>query len=322
MAIMSNSQDSLVTSGIVTNIGVPFDTPPGFTIPLVKLRDGANTTYVQRLDRNGRIVGFDPFNGPIKSIPSPSTYPLSVGDREVYSLLDPGGQPHVGTKRELEVPIRKWLAQIKRPLLRMSFARFVGNNEVAAKAAREAITEKSKELRSEWDAVRWFVAGIVGPDVMSIATELGAKHAIDIDTNSSSVSVDDLGEQGQRISVKLHVKENSAPKLNIAKARQLEQLRKYVAGIMMREVQFEVDSNEPREGRRGGNVYIEPRPKGRHEGTPIEDYVIEDHKGYVLKTFHTQKEAIDWAKKEGHYPLVARVRHENNKTKPNHWRSA
>jgi hypothetical protein len=25
------------------------------------------------------------------------------------------------------------------------------------------------------------------------------------------------------------------------------------------------------------NVYIEPRPKGRQEGTPIEDYVVEDH---------------------------------------------
>jgi len=43
-----------------------------------------------------------------------------------------------------------------------------------------------------------------------------------------------------------------------------------------------------------GNVYIEPRPKGRAEGTPIEDYVVEDHKDHVL----------------------------NNKTKLDHWRSA
>ena len=50
------------------------------------------------------------------------------------------------------------------------------------------------------------------------------------------------------------------------------------------------------------NVYIEPRPKGRHEGTPIEDYVVEDHKDHVLKTFKTQKEAIDWAKKRGPPP--------------------
>ena len=56
-------------------------------------------------------------------------------------------------------------------------------------------------------------------------------------------------------------------------------------------------------GSEHGNVYIEPRPKGRAEGTPIEDYVVEDHKDHVLKTFKTQKEAIDWAKKEGHHPL-------------------
>jgi hypothetical protein len=38
-----------------------------------------------------------------------------------------------------------------------------------------------------------------------------------------------------------------------------------------------------------GNVYIEPRPKRRHEGTAIEDYVIEDHKDHVLKTFKTRR---------------------------------
>jgi uncharacterized protein (DUF4415 family) len=72
----------------------------------------------------------------------------------------------------------------------------------------------------------------------------------------------------------------------------------------------------------GNVVYIEARPKGRLEGTAIEDYVIEDHTDYVLKTFKTQKEAIDWAKKEGHHPLVARVRHINDKKNADHWRAA
>jgi hypothetical protein len=71
-----------------------------------------------------------------------------------------------------------------------------------------------------------------------------------------------------------------------------------------------------------GNVYIEPRPKGRHEGTAIDDYVVEDHKDHVLKTFKTQKEAIDWAKKVGHHPLVARVRHIADKKNVDHWRAA
>ena len=68
------------------------------------------------------------------------------------------------------------------------------------------------------------------------------------------------------------------------------------------------------------NVYIEPRPKGRPEGTEIDDYVVEDHAN-VLGTFKTQREAIDWAKAQGHSPLVARVRHLNDKKKPDHWRS-
>ena len=48
------------------------------------------------------------------------------------------------------------------------------------------------------------------------------------------------------------------------------------------------------------NVYVEPRPKGRPEGTHIDDYVVEDHADHALATFKTQGEAIDWAKKNGH----------------------
>jgi hypothetical protein len=70
------------------------------------------------------------------------------------------------------------------------------------------------------------------------------------------------------------------------------------------------------------NVYIEPRPKGRREGDPIDDYVVEDHADHVLETFKTQHEAIERSRRHGHTPLVARVRHLNDKKKPDHWRSA
>lgn len=70
------------------------------------------------------------------------------------------------------------------------------------------------------------------------------------------------------------------------------------------------------------NVYVEARPKGRPEGSPIVDYVVEDHADNVLGTFKTQREAIDWAKSKGHNPLVARVRPLNDKKKPDHWRAA
>ena len=70
------------------------------------------------------------------------------------------------------------------------------------------------------------------------------------------------------------------------------------------------------------NVYIEPRPKRRPEGSHIDDYVVEDHADHVLVTLKTQREAIDWARKNGHAPHVARVRHLNDKKKADHWRVA
>ena len=68
------------------------------------------------------------------------------------------------------------------------------------------------------------------------------------------------------------------------------------------------------------SVYVEARPKGRPEGSPIEDYVVETDASHVLATFKTQHEAIAWAKNNGHVPHVARVRDLNDKKKPDHWR--
>ena len=66
------------------------------------------------------------------------------------------------------------------------------------------------------------------------------------------------------------------------------------------------------------DVFIEVRPKGRPEGS---DYVVEDH-GQMLAFFKTQQEAIDWAKYNGHAPLVPRIRHLNDRKRPDHSRAA
>ncbi len=55
------------------------------------------------------------------------------------------------------------------------------------------------------------------------------------------------------------------------------------------------------------NVYVEARPKGRPEGSPITDYVVENAADQVLETTKTQEDAIAWAKAHGRHPLVARV---------------
>ncbi len=55
-----------------------------------------------------------------------------------------------------------------------------------------------------------------------------------------------------------------------------------------------------------GNVYIEPRPKGR-EGDAISHYVVEDHADSELHSAPTQQEAIDWARQQGHSPRWSRA---------------
>jgi hypothetical protein len=70
------------------------------------------------------------------------------------------------------------------------------------------------------------------------------------------------------------------------------------------------------------NLYVEALPMGRPDGSPITDYVVEDHAGHPLYTSKTQHESIAWAKEQGHHPLVARVRDLNDKKVPDHWRSA
>jgi hypothetical protein len=71
------------------------------------------------------------------------------------------------------------------------------------------------------------------------------------------------------------------------------------------------------------NVYVEPEPKGRPEGTPITHYVLEYAHGVrvTYNNYGTQAEAVSEAKALGHKPLVARVRH-TDKGNPDHWREA
>jgi len=68
------------------------------------------------------------------------------------------------------------------------------------------------------------------------------------------------------------------------------------------------------------NVFVEPRPEGKPEGSPITDYIVETRADHVLGTFRTQEAATHWARIHGHSPHVARVRHLNDKDKPDHWR--
>jgi hypothetical protein len=54
------------------------------------------------------------------------------------------------------------------------------------------------------------------------------------------------------------------------------------------------------------NVYVEARPKGRPEGSAIEEFVVEDHADHALARFKTQQEAIAWSKQTA-TPLSSRA---------------
>jgi hypothetical protein len=67
------------------------------------------------------------------------------------------------------------------------------------------------------------------------------------------------------------------------------------------------------------NVYTEARPKGRQEGTSIENYVVEEQ-GDRVSRHSRPRQAITWAKSQGYSLHVARVQHLNDKKIPDHGR--
>ena len=70
------------------------------------------------------------------------------------------------------------------------------------------------------------------------------------------------------------------------------------------------------------HVYIEARPKGRREGSPVDDSWSRINADHMLAAFKTQREAIEWARKNNHSSLVAREPHLNEKKVPDHWGAA
>jgi len=65
------------------------------------------------------------------------------------------------------------------------------------------------------------------------------------------------------------------------------------------------------------NVYIEPRPKGRPEGDPIDDYVVEDH---AATSSRPSRRSVGnrVGEEKRHTAHVARVRHLNDKKTADH----
>ena len=71
------------------------------------------------------------------------------------------------------------------------------------------------------------------------------------------------------------------------------------------------------------NVYVEPQPKGRPEGSAITGYALEYANDARVSPvdYRVQIDAVTEAKRLGHRPLIARVRN-TDKGNPDHWRAA
>jgi len=69
------------------------------------------------------------------------------------------------------------------------------------------------------------------------------------------------------------------------------------------------------------NVFVELRPKGKPEGSPTTDYIVEDHADHPLATFKTQEQPSNGLKSM----LIRRTSRASDalttKRSPNHWRA-
>lgn len=70
------------------------------------------------------------------------------------------------------------------------------------------------------------------------------------------------------------------------------------------------------------NVYIEARPRAPIESAGIEHFVVEGQRGDLLQTFSTLRQAVHWARDNGHAPLVPYDEERNDKAQREQWRSA
>jgi hypothetical protein len=128
---------------------VPFWTAPGFAIPLFQWNAHSNATYVQRVDVNRNIIGFDLFEGGGRVLPLRETLRVEIGDEELFAIVDPFSIAFAGTRTRLAPIVNSWVRTINFPLVRLSFARFCGNKALAIRSAEDAIREKTRELRAK-----------------------------------------------------------------------------------------------------------------------------------------------------------------------------
>lgn len=153
--------DSFMEYGRIYSVDAPFWSFPGFAIPLVTLSQAANAQYIQRADSEGRVVGFDIYEGGAQVLPLAESCPTAIGDDEIFGIIDPAGIPFVGDRKSLASSVREWMPSVRAPLLRMNFAIFCDDYETAGAAGKEAIEEKLLRFNSRIKTINWFLRSVI-----------------------------------------------------------------------------------------------------------------------------------------------------------------
>jgi len=256
MVMSNNSTESIFSSGVVSSVGVPFRSAPGFAIPLVRLVEGGNSYYIQRIGGNKKIVGFELFDAAVNLRHLEKPYYLEIGDSEVYSLVDPRGTPHVGTKHELAPTIRDWVAEVEYPLLQMNFARFCGRDGVATRAAREAVRIKQTELNDDAAAIQWFIDSVISAELVAMLFYRSTKPITDEEMNKTHLSVSGLSES--RLSLQIETQNISGRAFDNNVTKELEKLQIFLGKVLDRRVHVDIVGTEgPIEN--AWNVEMSPR---------------------------------------------------------------
>ncbi len=68
------------------------------------------------------------------------------------------------------------------------------------------------------------------------------------------------------------------------------------------------------------SAYVEYRPLAAQQSAGVTHHVVIVN-GVEVNRFNTQKEAAEWAKRQGYVVHVARERHLQDRDTPAHWRA-
>ena len=178
MALDNHDRPFRLRNGNVEAIAIPFWSEPGFAIPLIYQDQSSNAAYVQRVDFNRKIVGYDVFLTGTRKKELEASCRTRIGGPEVFALIDPAGHPYAGTKSALTPIIKRWVKEIRTPLLQLSFARFCGERKLAESAAARAVEAKEVEFRNRARAARWFVSSVVVSELISILAKDAGGEAL------------------------------------------------------------------------------------------------------------------------------------------------